>query len=623
LTPLLGGATLPAMYIRQTKTSNSASGESYLTFRLVASVRIGKQVRQCTRLNLGRHFSLPKAEWPVLCTRLESLLSGQQDLTPVAVSQHIEVLAQRYYSQLVTRKSEASALDSDIASDKSAASDYQEVDVQSLELVQPRSVGVEHAGLQALIKLGLPEILERVGLNGIQRSCALGSIIGRMAAPGSELSTWNWLRERSSLGELLEVDFEGVALSQLYRASDLLVRHRDSIEQQLFGRITELFTLPTTVTLYDLTNSYFEGEMAGNRQAKRGRSKEKRSDCPLVTLGLVLDGSGFIRRSRVFDGNVSEATTLEGMLTGLNAPAEAVVIMDRGIATEANIAWLVAHHYRYLVVNRELSRQFDDNQPVVTTKTASDETIRMQRVLSEDGKEVRLYCHSEKRAEKEDGISARFMERFEEGLAKLAEGLTKPRCEKRYEKLAERIGRLKERCHGIGQHYTVTLTPDESGTKAQALTWEKTPVNGSMVTHPGVYCLRSNEIGWDETMLWQTYTMLTDLEAVFRSLKSELGLRPIYHQTAERTEGHLFITVLAYQAVQVLRKQLKDRNKSCSWVRLREILSVQQRVTATFQQRGGNTLHIRKATVAEAKLKEIYGIFKISATPGGTKKMTT
>jgi len=611
------------MYIRQTKTSNSANGESYLTFRLVASVRIGKQVRQCTRLNLGRHFSLPKAEWPVLCTRLESLLSGQQDLTPVAVSQHIEVLAQRYYSQLVTRKSEASALDSDIASDKSAASDYQEVDVQSLELVQPRSVGVEHAGLQALGKLGLPEILERLGLNGIQRSCALGSIIGRMAAPGSELSTWNWLRERSSLGELLEVDFEGVALSQLYRASDLLVRHRDSIEQQLFGRITELFTLPTTVTLYDLTNSYFEGEMAGNRQAKRGLSKEKRSDCPLVTLGLVLDGSGFIRRSRVFDGNVSEATTLEGMLTGLNAPAEAVVIMDRGIATVANIAWLVAHHYRYLVVNRELSRQFDNNQPVVTTKTASDEIIRMQRVLSEDGKEVRLYCHSEKRAEKEGGISARFMERFEEGLAKLADGLTKPRCEKRYEKLAERIGRLKERCHGIGQHYTVTLTPDESGTKAQALTWEKTPVIGSMVTHPGVYCLRSNEIGWDETTLWQTYTMLTDLEAVFRSLKSELGLRPIYHQTAARTEGHLFITVLAYQAVQVLRKQLKDRNKSCSWVRLREILSVQQRVTATFQQRGGNTLHIRKATVAEAKLKEIYGIFKISAAPGGTKKMTT
>ncbi len=121
--------------------------------------------------------------------------------------------------------------------------------------------------------------------------------------------------------------------------------------------------------------------------------------------------------------------------------------------------------------------------------------------------------------------------------------------------------------------------------------------------------------------LWHTYTMLTDLEAVFRSLKSELGLRPIFHHTKERTEGHLFITVLAYQAVQALRKQLKERNQTSSWVRLREILSVQQRVTATFQQRNGRTLHVRKATVAETKLQGIYDILRITATPGGTKKM--
>lgn len=618
----LRGASVPAMYIRQTKTCNSATGESYFTYRLVASARIGKQVRQSTKLNLGRHFPLPKAEWPELCARLESLLSLQRELAPLAVAPHIESLAQRYYAQLVVRKSAAVNSDTESTPDSSVVPDYQGVDVLSLELLQPRSVGVEHAGLQALTTLGLPAILEHVGLNGIQRSCALGSIIGRMAVPGSELSTWSWLRERSSLGELLEVDFEGVALSQLYRSSDLLVRHRDAIEQQLFGRITELFSLPTTVTLYDLTNSYFEGEMAGNYQAKRGHSKEKRTDCPLVTLGLVLDGSGFIRRSRVFDGNVSEGSTLEGMLTGLNAPSEALVIMDRGIATEANIAWLVTHHYRYLVVNREHSRQFDNNQPVVTTTTASKEIIRMQRVLSDDGKEVRLYCHSEKREEKENAISDCFSKRFEDGLSKLADGLTKPRSEKRLDKLNERIGRLKERCHGIGQHYTINLTPDETGKKVIELTWEKTPVVGTMVTHPGVYCLRSNETNWDETTLWQTYSTLTDIEAVFRSLKSELGLRPIYHQTQKRTEGHLFITVLAYQAVQVLRKQLKDCNQTSSWQKLRDTLSIQQRVTATFQQRNGTTLHIRKATLAEPKLQKIYDTLRISATPGGIKKTT-
>ena len=391
------------MYIRQTKTSNSATGEAYFTYRLVASVRIGSRVRQVTKLNLGRHFSLPKTQWSVLCTRLEALLSGQCELLPVPVPPAIEAMAQRYYAQLVVRNSAAVSAKNILISDSSSttpAPDYQEVDVLSLELVQPRSVGVEHAGLQALTKLGLPEILERVGLNGIQRSCALGSIIGRLAAPGSELATWRWLRERSALGELVEADFEGVALSQLYRVSDLLVRHQEQIEQQLFSRLTDLFSLTATVTLYDLTNTFFEGGLERNAKAARGHSKEKRYDCPLVTLGLVLDGSGFVRRSRTFAGNVGEAGTLEGMLAGLNAPKDATVIMDRGIATEDNVVWLIAHGYRYLVVSREGDRQFEEGLPVIETTTAGEEVIRLQRVLSPDGSEVRLYCFSEKRAEK-------------------------------------------------------------------------------------------------------------------------------------------------------------------------------------------------------------------------------
>src|ERR1700677_2344406 len=132
---------------------------------------------------------------------------------------------------------------------------------------------------------------------------------------------------------------------RLYRASDLLVRHRDKLETMLFSRIQDLFGLPTTVTLYDLTNTYFEGAPVGNTKAARGRSKEKRSDCPLVTLGLVLDGSGFVRRSKMFAGNVAESTTLEDMLKGLTAPKGALVIMDAGIATEANIAWLKKQEY--------------------------------------------------------------------------------------------------------------------------------------------------------------------------------------------------------------------------------------------------------------------------------------
>ena len=143
------------------------------------------------------------------------------------------------------------------------------------------------------------------------------------------------LQERSGLGELLGVDFETVGAMQLYRASDVLVKHREAIEAHLFDRAMGLFDLQPTVTLYDLTNTYFEGEASDQPQAQRGHSKEKRSDCPLLTLGLMLDASGFVRRSKVFAGNVREHRTLAGMLEALEAPVGALVVMDRGVATDA------------------------------------------------------------------------------------------------------------------------------------------------------------------------------------------------------------------------------------------------------------------------------------------------
>lgn len=602
------------MFIRQTKTRNNKTGkEAYYTYRLVTSKRIGNHVRQQTILNLGSHFLLSKEQWPLLCIRLEQLLSGQTSLLPVDAA--IEKLAQRYAARLITSQQPVNS------EDKEGIITYQPVDVDSLEMLRPRSVGVEHAGLAALSWLGIPEVLESIGMNGVQRAVAIGSIIGRMANPASELGTWNWLKDNSAVGELLDVDFEGMPLMRLYRVSDILIRRREDIEKALYGRISNLFSLQDTVTLYDLTNTFFEGKLDGNRKAKRGKSKEKRSDCPLITLGLVLDGSGFIRRSRMFEGNVSEAGTLETMLEGLGAPPSAMVIMDRGIATKENISWLVEHQYRYLVVSREQCRQQFDESCAVETTNASQEKIKIPRVLNEAGDEVRLYCHSHQRQEKEVAIAELFTKRFETGLTKLAASLTKPRGEKKRDKIQERIGRLKEKSHGIAWHYRIDIVLDESKEKVIALTWEKISVEGTQLTHPGIYCLRTNELNWDEATLWHTYTLLTDLEAVFRSLKSELGLRPVFHSKEERAEGHLFITVLAYQAVQVLRRRLKEHGINLSWSSLRNIFSVQQRITATFKQQDGRTLHVRKATIAETNLKNLYDALGISASPGGIQKL--
>jgi transposase len=599
------------MYIRQTKTSTSAAGESYYTFRLVASERVGDKVRQRTLLNLGRNFFLARDKWPQLCARIEEILVGQVNMLPV--DQELEELAQHYSAQLVVSANEA-------PSEKDGAKkvDYQEVDVESLHLLRPRSIGIEHAGLEAVGELGLLKIFEECGLNGPQQAAALGSIIGRMAAPGSELSTHQWLSERSGLGELIDYDFEDMSLMRLYRVSDQLLRHQQQIEKALFSRISSLFSLPTTITLYDLTNTFFEGKVPANSKARRGHSKEKRGDCPLVTLGLAVDGSGFVRRSKVFEGNVAECRTLETMLSALSASAGSMVIMDRGIATQANIDWLVSHNYRYLVVSREKTRRFAEDQAVSLT-SATGTKIHIQR--EEDGREVRLYCYSEDRAKKDEAIAARFCKRFEEGLGQIAASLAKPRGTKKRDKVLERIGRLKEKSRGVGQHYNIDLQYDEKSEIVTSLTWRQETQPGTQLSHPGVYCLRTNEMTWNAETLWRTYTMLTDLEAVFRCLKSELGLRPIYHHKEERSDGHLFITVLAYQIVQVIRRKLKNHGVCENWVSLRRIFSVQQRVTASFRQKDGRTLHVRKATVAEPKLKQLYQYLQISEAPGGVKKL--
>ena len=602
------------MFIRRTQTRSLHSGQTYFTHRLVRSHRVSGKVRQQTLLNLGRHFSVPRQDWPLLCRRLDQILSGQLPLLPVA-STLLEEEAQRMAQRLLEGEADVMGTGGEASSEQ-----MQTVEVDSIALTRPRSVGVEQVGCWALEQLGLGDLLAELGLNGPMRAAAAGALVGRLARPGSERATWGWLRRRSGLGELLGFDFETLSLMQMYRASDALMKHREAIEGHLFSRAMGLFDLEPTVTLFDLTNTFFEGAARDQPKAERGHSKDKRSDCRLLTLGLVLDGAGFVRRSQVFEGRVDEPQTLAGMLEGLEAPRGALVVMDRGVATEDRIRWLREEGYRYLVASRQRGRQFDA-EAALTVETASKTELQLHKEVSDDGEEVRLYCCSPQRAEKEKGILERFSRRFEEGLTRLSEGLSRPRTHKGVEKVRERIGRLKEQSRGVAQHYTIEVLTDESGRKATALRWKRQPRQGSMATHPGVYCLRSNQTDWDEESLWRTYTTLTDVEAVFRSLKSELGLRPIYHHKPVRSEGHLFLTVIAYQLVQVIRKRLKQRGEASSWTTLRRILEGQQRVTVTFRRKDSRTLHVRKATRAEPDQKAIYDALGVDPAPGGVRKM--
>ena len=374
------------MFILRTTIKSRASGEPYYTYRLVESVRTGAGVHQHTVLNLGRNFAVPRAQWAPLAQRVEALLGGQLDLLADGLDAQWEAMAQQYAARIVSRRGTA-VVEQDAPAPEG---DYQRVDLSRVDVIRPRSVGAEQVALAALRRLGLDHKLVEWGFNRHQVSAAIGTIVGRMVQPGSALATHQWLQQRSGLGELLDDDFSALDVMRLYRVSDQLLAHRTALEAHLYGQERDLFALTETITLYDLTNTFCEGTASGNPQAKHGHSKEKRSDSPLVTLALVLDASGFPKRSEVFEGNVSEPKTLEKMLGHLALAPGAVaptVVLDAGIATEENLAWLTEQGYPYLVVSRERHKQFDA-EAAVLIREAGDTQIRAQRVVDEVTGEV-------------------------------------------------------------------------------------------------------------------------------------------------------------------------------------------------------------------------------------------
>jgi len=605
------------MYIRRTSIKSRKNGGQYYTYRLVISKRIEGKVRQQTLLNLGTGFSLPREHWSQLASRIQNIIDGQIEIfkTP----QVIEEFAQNYAAQIIQSRQENKA--------DNNQQDYRQVNIDSLEMLRPRSVSCEHVALEAFRTIGLDKYLKKQGFNGPQLAAATGTIIGRMCNPGSELATHYWLKNVSGLGELIDYDFNKLNLYKFYKVADQLLKHKEAIEKYLYLQEKQLFGFHETITLYDLTNTYFEGASSANQLGKRGHSKEKRTDCPLVTLGLMLDSSGFPKCSKVLKGNVSEPATLEIMIKSMEKksspnlfkPEKATIVMDAGIASENNIKWLKDNQYPYIVVSRKRHRQFNEHESVVV-KQDQDCIVKAQKVINPENNEVLLYCHSTRKEKKEQAINDRFTTLFEEALTNLESGLHKTRCLKKYDKVLEKIGRLKQQYSKAAKHYNIKISKDDKSGNAVKINWTRKTNANTKDDLPGVYCLRTSHMEFNEDTLWNIYTMLTDLEAVFRSLKSELGMRPVFHQITKRVTGHLFISVLAYHLVHSIRYQLKKYHISNSWSYLRKQLAGQNRVTISMRCKNRDVVHIRKSTRPEPRQQNIYSVLGICFYPGATLK---
>ncbi len=256
------------LYVRRTTIKSRRTGEPYFTYRLVESIREAGRVRQRTVLNLGRHFEVPQAQWPALAQRIEALRGGQAELFAVTSEARWEQSAQHSAAQVIRARPGR-------GDGKPAPAQYHNVDVGAVDIVRPRSVAVEHVALAALRQVGLDEQLTALGFSGPQRAAAIGTLIGRMVALGSELATHHWLQQRSALGELIELDCTALDWMARYRIADRLLAHKRALASLLYARERDLFDLDEVITLDDLTNTDFEGTANANANAACGKSEGK------------------------------------------------------------------------------------------------------------------------------------------------------------------------------------------------------------------------------------------------------------------------------------------------------------------------------------------------------------
>lgn len=595
------------MYIKKTLKKDPKTGKPYKSYHLVESVRTSKGPRQRTLLYMGCQIEeVPEQEHKILADRIADIIAGQACLLPC--SETIEKLAQMYASQLIHRLSEEQP-----SKEQSSEPDYLTVDVNSIEQSEPRSVGAEHLLLRMADQLELSKTLRKLGFSESDSSVAMGSIIARAVNPDSERSTYSWLCNRSGLGELLDFDFKKSSLDKLYQISDKLLTHKTTLEEHLETVEQGVHGFQSRIVLYDLTNTYMEGQARSNPKARHGVSKEKRADCPLVTLGLVINEHGFLHRSSFLPGNASEPKSLQTMIESLDSHdslLKPIIILDAGISSVENLQWLREHGYKYIVSARQEAPSTElEGKPVPVGDLSN--SVKAALIKSDSADEKWLYCESEAKAAVAKQMKLSFRTRFEEELEKLSEGLTKPKARKKYPKVLERLGRLKEKHKRISGCYEIDVSISEDGKTATKVEWRVVEEKMSEKL-TGKYFLRTNLLDEGPKELWQIYNTLRGVEDAFRFMKSSLGLRPVYHQKEHRVDGHLWITILAYHLIQNCLYQLRQQGITYEWKTILKILQGRIRVSTQAKTESGKTLHHRSSTKAEGEQLKLYRALGLS-----------
>lgn len=515
------------MYLRH--ATRRKDGKSHVYWRLVRSVRRGGKVVQETVAQLGELDAEGRARAAELarniCGRAQE--RGQEQLFDS------------------TRPSQALA-----------------VKLDGVRLERSRSFGAVWLGLKLWQALKLDEVSrehlpakrERVSWTDV---IAL-LVIARLCEPSSELYVAEKWYRTTALEDLLGVSAESIYDERLYRALDRLLPHKEAMEKHLVKRLGELFDLDYDLLLYDVTSTYFEG-LADPAIAKRGYSRDHRRDCVQVNIALVVSRDGMPLGYEIFAGNTPDVSTVKQIVEKMEerfGKVNRVWVMDRGMVSAENIAWLNATNRRYVIgTARTELRRFAKQLAEKTDWRQIREDVEVKICRGPHGSESFLLCRSASRIEKEKAMHERFSKRIEEGLQSLAQRIEKSKSLLERGQLERQIGRLLERNSRAAARYSIALSQDPSVAAQVKLQWsERTEWDDWAKLSEGTYILRSNIHDWTDEELWKTYMQLSEAEAAFRIHKSDLCIRPIWHHRQDRIEAHILICFLAYALWKTLQK---------------------------------------------------------------------
>ena len=596
------------MYLKVSFRHNPDIKDIAAYYRLVESYR-NEFDRVChkTLLNIGFWAEATREQKDKVVDHLNERYKNELGLFEEADEQVVEWV-NRFWKEMIAKKT----IDRTTMEEK-----HRLVKVNTIKHKEAREIGTEWICANTWHQLKLTKLFEDLGWSEEKVQLAMTQVISRAVYSGSELATGKWIKENSAVCDITGYDVNKITKDKLYQSALDLYKHKRIIENHLSTTTNELFDLQDRIMLYDLTNTYFEGNKRHSQLAKYGRSKEKRSDAKLVVLAMVINIEGFIKYSAIHEGNYADTadikTLIEKLSSNTSTAAKPIVVMDAGIATEKNLATLTGQEYKYVVVSRA---KIKDYQPVQQGKetyllTKSKKIIRLSLVQSEKYTDSFLKVESPAKAMKEQGIKNRLEQGYEEQLHLIKQSLSKPRGIKKADKVQQRIGRAKQKYPSIHHLYNITLDIDTATKIVKNLYWQKDMAKAQQANGKlGVYFLRTNLADTDEALEWMIYNTIREIESTFRILKTDLDLRPIYYKNDTSTMAHLHLGLLAYWLVNTIRYKLKQSGINDDWKEIKRKASTQKSVLTTAQNSYDKMIQIKRCTEPTADLIQIHNALK-------------